>query len=160
MTARVPSALKVVRGTDRPDRRNAHEPRPRAADTSARPPAWLKLSPLARRAWADIAPILREMTVLSEADRIALALLCDTLAEYVEAKRLVDAEGAVYWTKGKTVMQRTHPAVAIRADAWRRARLMLSEFGLTPAARPRVSGIPDDEATDAEFFVLGATAEA
>jgi phage terminase small subunit len=36
-------------------------------------------------------------------------------------------------------MKRPHPAVAIRADAWRRVERMLGKFGLTPSDRTRVS---------------------
>ena len=36
-------------------------------------------------------------------------------------------------------MKRAHPAVSIRNDAARRAQSLMSEFGLTPAARSRVN---------------------
>ena len=36
-------------------------------------------------------------------------------------------------------MIRAHPAVGIQADAWRRAKLMMTEFGMTPASRAKVS---------------------
>jgi len=32
----------------------------------------------------------------------------------------------------------TNPAVPARADAWRRVKIMLTEFGLTPASRSKV----------------------
>jgi phage terminase small subunit len=39
-------------------------------------------------------------------------------------------------------MIRPHPLVAMLADADRRYRGWESEFGLTPASRPRVPGVP------------------
>ena len=50
-------------------------------------------------------------------------------------------------------MVRTRPEVAIRADADRRFRAYLVEFGLTPAARSKVK-ISDQKAKDprARFF--------
>lgn len=51
------------------------------------------------------------------------------------------------------IMIRNHPAVAIRSDAWRRARAMLSEFGLTPSSRTKVQVIGGDEADPFEEFM-------
>lgn len=137
-----PRALKVLRGTDRKDRTNPNEPRPDTLSADAKPPEWLGLNEMAQTAWGDLLPVLRRMGVLTVADPIALAMLCDALAEYVAARTVVDAEGRTYWTRGKVEMQRTRPEVAIAADAWRRAKVMLGEFGLTPATRGRVSGSP------------------
>ena len=40
-------------------------------------------------------------------------------------------------------MHRAHTAVAQPADAARRVQSLLAEFGMTPAARSKVSGLPD-----------------
>lgn len=79
--------------------------------------------------------------MLTSADPIALGLLCDALAEYVAAREVVEREGMTYESESdKTgTMIRRHPAVEIQSDAWRRAKLMLTEFGLTPASRAKVS---------------------
>lgn len=134
---RTPTTLKVLRGTDRKDRSNPAEPKVGLVSATAQPPDWL--GERGRRAWADILPLLRGMKVMTLADPVALGLLCDALAEYVEARAVVIENGATYWTKGKSEMLRKRPEVEIAADAWRRAKIMLSEFGLTPAARSRVS---------------------
>jgi P27 family predicted phage terminase small subunit len=86
------------------------------------------------------------MRVMTDADRVALALLCDALASYVTAKTVVASEGSTYETlneDGGRVMLRAHPAVAMGAESSRFAKAMLSEFGLTPAARARVSTVGD-----------------
>ncbi len=36
-------------------------------------------------------------------------------------------------------MIKAHPSAAMKADAWKRIRAMLSEFGMTPASRAKVS---------------------
>lgn len=140
---RKPTALKVLHGTNRKDRANPAEPKAGMLRADAPPPDWL--SERGREAWTDLLPLLRGMKVATVADPTALALLCDALAEYVEARSVVAEQGAIYWTRGKVEMQRTHPAVAIAQDAWRRAKTMLSEFGLTPAARSRVSSASGEE---------------
>jgi P27 family predicted phage terminase small subunit len=36
-------------------------------------------------------------------------------------------------------MIKAHPAAIMKADAWKRLRAMLAEFGMTPASRSKVS---------------------
>ena len=83
--------------------------------------------------------------MLSDGDLIALWLLCETLCEWIEAGQTIAHLGATYEavTEAGAVMHRAHPAVAQRADAARRVQSLLSEFGLTPSARAKVSGLPD-----------------
>lgn len=143
---RKPTPLKVLHGTVRPARANPAEPKPATLSTRARPPEWL--GPRAVEAWADLLPVLRKMGVLTTADPMAFALLCDALGEYIEAREWVQSHEDVYAVTGKdgVVGYRKRPEVEIAQDAWRRAKTMLTEFGLTPAARSRVSGIPDSGA--------------
>lgn len=135
---RKPTALKVVHGTKRKDRQIPNEPKP-SGSLSVEPPEWL--SDKAEPWWHRVRPILVGMQVATDADPIAVGMLCDALAEYVAARDDVLKEGATYdctTEKGGTMI-RAHPSVAIAADAWRRAKLMLTEFGLTPASRAKVS---------------------
>ena len=46
------------------------------------------------------------------------------------------------------LMCRPNPEVTIAADAMRRALRMLSEFGLTPASRGKVSALGDETGLD------------
>jgi len=93
----------------------------------------------ARREWRRIAPLLHRAGLLAEVDGTALGMLCEALAMYHEAKRVlaVGGEGLIVVSdKGNTYQ---HPAVGLmnsaRADVLRWAR----EFGMTPAARSRIS---------------------
>lgn len=103
----------------------------------------------ARLLWKWLAPRLDEMQTLTKVDGPALELLCDAYAEYRSARAVIDAEGATYEavTEAGATMVRQRPEVAIAADAWRRVRAMLTEFGLTPSSRSKVSAlgvIPSD----------------
>ena len=135
---RTPTNLKVIRNTNRNDRANKREPKVNDP-LPAEPPDWL--SPAAVPWWGRVRPILLGMKVATSADPIAVGLLCDALAEYVAARAAYLSEGMTYETTGKNgdAMIRAHPAVGIAADAWRRAKLMATEFGLTPASRAKVS---------------------
>jgi P27 family predicted phage terminase small subunit len=80
---RKPSALKLVAGTDRADRRNGSEPEPPLLNDLA-PPA--HLSARSAAVWVQLAPMLRTMQVLTVADVLALELLCDAVADYRHAR--------------------------------------------------------------------------
>lgn len=56
-------------------------------------------------------------------------------------------EGYTYRTKTQNgdVLIKAHPAAAMKADAWKRIRAMLAEFGMSPASRAKVNTAgPDD----------------
>ena len=96
------------------------------------------------------------MGVLTEADGFALERLCDCYSEILALRELVDANGRTYEatsTQGELVIK-ANPAVAMLADADRRFKSYLVEFGLTPAARSKVQIKADDDQEDqfAEFF--------
>lgn len=92
---------------------------------------------------------LEGMGILTVADQTAVALLCNALAEYVEAAAEVEENGltfhdARYDKAGELISEtrKANPAVAIRADAWRRVNLMLQQFGLTASSRAKIHAEP------------------
>ncbi len=101
--------------------------------------------------------LLDRMGVLTEADAFALERLCDCYTEILECREEVEARGRIYESvKGEgEVLMKANPAVAMLADADRRFKSYLIEFGLTPAARSKVHATPDDDKKAdplAEFF--------
>lgn len=141
----LPSAVKEARGN--PGKRGKNDREPQAPAGIPPCPPWL--SARARELWSSLGPMLLEMRVLTLADAPALELLCDTYAEWREAREVVEREGMTYeceqWAPAEPVegeptkvMIRQRPEVAIAADAAKRLRAMLTEFGLTPSARTRV----------------------
>lgn len=148
-----PTALKLLQGTLRPNRTNDREPIPPGG--IARMPEWL--SDDARKWWRSIAPMLRQMNVLTVADTHALALLCDAYAEYLEARQVIRDEGMTYESHGARggFMIRQRPEVAIAADAFRRLDHMLGQFGMTPGMRSKVIAKPKDDVDPFEEFMSG-----
>lgn len=133
-----PTRLKVLEGTVRKDRANPNEPKPPAAPRRATAPPWLGKG--ARVWWNRIRPLLVQMQVMTGADPVALGLLCDALAEYMTARAVLQRKGTTYETNGPAGrLIRRRPEWDIARDAWRRAKTMLTEFGLTPAARSKVA---------------------
>lgn len=156
---RKPTQLKVLHGTTRKDRSNPAEPKPPEAPKHEKPPAWL--SPRAKPWWNRIRPLLVRMQVLSGADTVALGLLCDALAEYMTARNVILKHGTTYETRmtDGSVLHRRRPEWEVAKDAWRRAKLMATEFGLTPAARAKVSASDVGPADPLEAWEQGEAAK-
>ena len=143
---RKPTHLKKLSGTLQPCRTNPNEPTP--AVYLPTPPDWL--SERAREYWGEIGAVLLAMRLTTIADGPALQLLTEALAEWAEARQIVHQQGLTYTTTSKMgeVIPHPRPEVSMAADAWRRALRMLSEFGLTPASRSKVSALGEEEGPD------------
>ena len=131
-----PTALRIVEGNPGKRAINKQEPKP--------PPGIPKcpshIPSVAKSLWRELAPLLANMGVLTEADRRALELVCSTYAEYRHADDDVKVNGITYQTTsttGDTVIK-ANPAVAMRSDAAKRYLALIKEFGLTPSSRAGV----------------------
>lgn len=147
-----PTELKLVRGN--PGKRPLNKKEPLPAKRIPSTPA--HLTDEGQVAWGRLTVLLDRMGVLTEADGFALERLCDCYSEILALRELVDANGRTYETtstQGELVIK-ANPAVAMLADADRRFKSYLVEFGLTPAARSKVQIKADDDQEDqfAEFF--------
>jgi P27 family predicted phage terminase small subunit len=136
----LPTAVKKLKGTLQPCRTNPDEPI-LPVEVPNEDKSLAHLSPEARLIWPDFADILSRMGVLTMADGPAMGLLVEAFVDGIRARRTVEREGYTYECvseKGGTMI-RPHPAVAQAADADRRFAFWCNQFGLTPAARSRVS---------------------
>ncbi len=130
-----PTRTKELAGTLRTGRQK-NEPTP---DAEIPPfPKWASKN--GRRYWKEIAQYLYENGLLTRLDQIALALLCEALAEYCECRSIVEAAakedgGVKYVTvtdKGNIIQ---HAAVGVMNKAWGKVAKLLVQFGMTPSAR-------------------------
>ncbi len=129
---KTPTRLKVVAGTDRADRRNDNEPEP-ALLNDLEPPAHLHERSAA--VWRQLAPMLRKMLVLTEADVLALEMLCDQVADYRYARAQRGDDFVVHSSKGSEMLSQWMVAQAMTL---KRAEAFMGRFGLDPVARSRV----------------------
>lgn len=145
-----PTHLKVVSGNPGKRAINKKEPKP-ARETPSCP---AHLSDTSKVAWGRLCVLLDRMGVLTEADALALERLCDCYAEILECRELIARDGRTYSSiRGigdedspiEQVLMKANPAVAMLADADRRFKGYLVEFGLTPAARSKVQARGDDD---------------
>lgn len=101
------------------------------------PPDWL--SDDGKEVWADIAPRLAAMKILTKLDAHAFARYCKAFARWVSLEKVLDEQGTTYESEsphGK--YQRSHPAF-MQADRLNRTLIsMEGNFGLNPADRQRL----------------------
>jgi P27 family predicted phage terminase small subunit len=141
-----PTRLKELEGTLRRDRTNRREPRPPKAGTVA-PRHGLPLG--VRREFKFLLEQLAPMNVVTVSDIAALEITAAAADEYWRNHRFLTRKGASYETVNAagSRMARNRPEVAAAADAWRRYRAGLLDFGMTPSSRPKVEAddppIPD-----------------
>lgn len=145
-----PSHLQVVTGNPGKRPPNADEPKPQAT----RPARPVGMSKAAANAWPKFCDLLEGMGVLTIADGVALERLVETYAEIRALQRKIEKQGRTYETHGESgTLIKANPAVAMLADADRRLKAYLVEFGLTPAARTKVKVNPGAKQQDpAERF--------
>lgn len=134
---RKPTHLKVVQGTERKHRANPNEPKPERGAAPA--PSWL--SDRASEIYAGLCAHLDGMGVLSTVDDSVVALAASRLEEVEITTASVEDGGRTYETTSGSGdrMVRPNPMVAQRSEAMRHAHALLSELGLTPSARSKVS---------------------
>jgi P27 family predicted phage terminase small subunit len=132
----VPTVMKVLRGN--PGRRplNEHEPEPEAP-VDLTPPDWLQED--ARLEWADKAPMLQRLGLLTEADLDAFCLYCQTFARWKAAEKKLLEFGMVVKSTSHNGFPIVSPYLQIANKAQQQATKMLIEFGLTPSSRSRVT---------------------
>ncbi len=142
-----PTALKVLRGN--PGRRPLpeHEPQPPEFKTFEPPK---HLSTVARKEWRRVVPILVESQLLTEADITALGAYCESFAMWVEAQAKIREHGLLVMTPNKIPIQ--SPYVSIANKSLANMCKFLSEFGLTPASRTRLTVAPKKTGNQDEEF--------
>ncbi|EAW9117700.1 phage terminase small subunit P27 family [Salmonella enterica] len=146
-----PGQLKVVAGN--PGKRKINDKEPAPAREIPSPPS--HLTDWGKVAWGRLTVLLDGMGVMTIADGLALERLCDIYADILQLRDTIAVEGRTYTvqTEGGFLIK-ANPAVAMLADADRRFKSYLVEFGLTPAARTKVKvdGGEKEEDPLSQFF--------
>ena len=145
MTKRLPTELKKQRGTLRADRTNPNEPKLPSVIPAT--PTWL--SETGQKAFIELGELLHDMSVLTQADSMALELLCDAYSEYKQAKEVVNTLGATQDVTSREGNTKSilRPEVQIANQSFVRVFQLLKEFGLTPSSRAKVNAIENNSKT-------------
>lgn len=110
------------------------------------PPCPGHLKEEARKEWKRITPHLQKLGLISHIDRAALAGYCDSWGDYVWACRRIEAlnsedkngEAGRIWDTPSGYKQ-ISVVQQIKNRALEQCHKFLAEFGMSPAARARVS---------------------
>lgn len=137
-----PTALRKAQGNPGKVKGNKTEPQP----TIIIPTAPANMSEFARQEWERITPILYRIGLLSEIDAVALAMYCDAVSTWRQAKEQLAIEGLTIITTNGNVIQ--NPVLGIRNKSMELAHKFLVQFGMTPASRTNVTVSPIEEKTN------------
>lgn len=94
------------------------------------------LDDIAKAEWERIVPELAKAGLLTQLDRTALSLYCQTWAIWIDAETKVKKRGRVFTTKSGHPIQNPFHNVATKAAT--DLKNFAIEFGLTPSARSRI----------------------
>lgn len=156
---KTPTHLRLVRGNPSKRPINKNEPQP----PKGVPPVPKHFDKQGKYWFKRMADELDAIGVMSQLDARALELLVEAYTEYRHHCDTLEREGYTYAVysdeepdEGKEReirMIKAHPAAMMKADAWKRLRAMLAEFGMTPSSRSKVSkDKPDDDDLLSQFL--------
>lgn len=138
-----PTAIKLLEGNPgkRPINKNEPKPEKRAPNC----PTWLE--PEAKKEWRRMTKTLEAIGILTQVDATAFAGYCQAYARWREAEEFLSKHGTIFKTPSGYIQQ--VPQVSIAQTYLKIMKDFCSEFGLTPAARSRISvvttvGVTDD----------------
>jgi P27 family predicted phage terminase small subunit len=128
-----PTALKILQGTAQPCRINKKEPKPKVSIPSCPP----HLCAEGKKEWKRITKELARLKLITHIDRAALSGYCTGWAKYVEASVAIQKTG--YLVKSKNGIPYINPLVTVQNKALEQMKGFLTEFGMTPSSRSRIS---------------------
>lgn len=147
--AKTPTHINKLKGN--PGKRAVNKKEPKPKNGVPNTPRYLKKMP---KYWFEVlCKELDDIGVLTNLDSKALELLVEAYSEYRNHCDVLEAEGYSYKTDDGLI--KAHPVAAMKADAWKRVKAMLAEFGMTPSSRAKVSVISKDEFDPLEAFLKG-----
>jgi len=153
----VPTAIKELRGTARADRVLRNEVQFPVPGRMLRVPSGLTKD--GESLWYELGRLLLDAGLFTYGDRIALEMLCMAYGRMKEANFNMETTGGAILESDKGNLYQ-NPWSFVMNKAWDQVKHMLSEFGLTPAERTRVSALVAKEQEDSLASELFRTIEA
>ena len=144
-----PTALKELAGNPGKRALNKSEPKPR----QKKPSCPKHLTGEARREWNRMSKQLFDLGLLTEVDRAALAAYCATWARWIEAEEEMSKPGFKMISMTDSGYPIASPWLNIANAAMKQMLRFLTEFGMTPSSRSRVTVTTEQEADPYEEFL-------
>ena len=143
-----PTHLRVLEGNPGHRRINKDEPKPTPRVRVPAPPKHLGKE--GRAEWRRVGKDLVALGLLTSIDRPALAAYCQAWQRWVGAEEQIEQEGTTQTSPNGYLMQSAYVGIANRAMD--QMRKFLIEFGMTPAARSRITVTPPSNDSTGEWL--------
>lgn len=144
-----PTKLKELSGNPGKRPQNKAEPKP----ATKRPPCPQHIQGEARKEWNRITKQLMALGLLTEVDRAALAAYCQCWARWVQAEEEMRRENFKMITTTDSGYPVVSPWLNVANAAMKQMLRYLTEFGMTPSSRSRVTVVTEQEADPYEEFL-------
>lgn len=139
---RIPDHIKALKGSLNSTRVNPAQPEYEASRLQCPD----HFNQEQKETWLDIVPQLVRAGVAKDIDQMALEVLCEKWSEYREAQRKIAEHGFLVRTPNG--YPQVSPYYSVAKQALNDFGKMMTEFGMTPASRSKVStdsgGIKND----------------
>jgi len=132
-----PTRIKKQKGN--PGKRPLSEREPQLGPAIPPVPPGLVLDEIAVQQWDELSQILMAMRVLTEADGMVLAGLCQTYSRWVQASQQLEQSGLIFRTKSGYVQQ--NPLLGVVNTCIDQINRLSRELGLSPSSRTRVHAV-------------------
>jgi P27 family predicted phage terminase small subunit len=154
-----PTRIKKLEGTLRNDRAQIEEMTPGRLSTPPKIPNQLKGNKYACDEWKRITAELVQLDMMHIIDMSLLMAYCNEMGVYWHCQELLKTE-ARYFTS-ETGYQSISAIVLDGRQALKTAQTIATQFGLTPAARTRISALatPDPESELDKYLKKAAAAK-
>lgn len=135
----IPTAMKIAAGNPGKRPLNTNEPKPRKKI----PPCPDFLDEEGRRQWKRTAKLLANSRIITELDGAALAAYCQAWSRWIWAEKHLQKYGPVILSPDKKYPMHS-PYLSIANKSMEQVLRFLTEFGMTPSSRSRISAIDED----------------
>jgi len=109
----------------------------------------------ARKEWKRVTRDLRKIGILDSVDRVAIASYCDCYRRWREASDQLTEQGLIYKQRG---IPKLNPLANHLNGLFKELRQYLTQFGMTPAAREKITVKKNEESVDPMDQILGKKA--
>ena len=133
-----PTRMKQLEGNPGKKAMPKIEPQPEALSKLPDPPEYL--GEIGRQEWRERGSQLLACGLLTEIDLPAFAAYCRAHERWVIAERRIEENGEILMTTNGNVIQ--SPYVGMANKAWELRHKALTDFGMNPSARSKVSVNP------------------
>lgn len=150
----IPTALKVLKGTDQPCRTNKKDALSQVVSKVPPPPRWF--TKLGKKIYKDVTRQLTASKVLTPADLEMLIAYCQEYSTYLEAMEQFNtgAEDRVISVETKAgTSKQVNPLFKIAQASLEKAKAIGVEYGLTPSSRARVNQVKEQEEDPFQQFL-------